>query len=449
MPQPQSLPEDILHLIIQHILDDNDDSTAPPHFYEVADSSKNATESQKCSQRTRTLRSLMLTSRHLYALVKPLFYRDIVVPQWHANKQRHITWMFYETISRNPELTAYFHRAVINTSNFKGYDQSIPVFAGRYQLAVYESLDERGSTPVELSALLGNLFFWSPNLRALTIVEINAWDALPEGGAENPLWLPGTSPLTHLTLTHCGAKEAALTSLLAWPHALKTLHYDADQGAWAMHYHEDTDEDSEEGEWTCAAFVRALRTQKGTLTELLLTRKTPECERMYMGPRIDLSEFSSLRVLKIFEVFLTGVEPEEHAWRGLPPSIELLEVFYDDASYQGIRLFEGYPEDRFSEEDQAYGEYEDEDEDREHRAEVEVEEWWDGLWLSRLLVERVMGGFPELKTVRVYTTEGEPGSWFNQNHERKRRLWKLPQCVKDSARQADVKVEVWLSARDY
>ncbi|KAL3492300.1 hypothetical protein BJX62DRAFT_236332 [Aspergillus germanicus] len=446
MPQPESLPEDILHLIIQHILNDKDDSTNPPLFYEVAKWSKKATESQKCSQRTRTLRSLMLTSQHLYAFVKPLFYRDIVVPEWHIGKQRHVTWMFYQTL--NAELTQHIHSAVINTSHFKGYDPSIPVFAGRYQLAVYESPDERGSNPVELSALLGTLLFWSPNLRKLTVVEFNAWYALPEGGTENPLWHPGTSPLTHLGLMDCGAKEAALTSLLAWPRALQTLHYDADQGACAMHYHEEPEEE-EETEWTCAAFVRALRAQKATLSELLLTRKTPECERMYRGPRIDLSEFSALRVLKIFEVFLTGVEPEEHTWRGVPPNIELLEVFYDDASYQGVRFFEGYPEDRFSDREQAYSEYEDEDEDRDRRAEVEVEEWWDGLWLSALLVERVMGGFPSLKTVRIYTTEGEPGTWFNENRERKRRLWKLPRCIKDSARQADVKVEVWLSARGY
>ncbi|CEL06537.1 hypothetical protein ASPCAL09710 [Aspergillus calidoustus] len=441
MPQPELLPEDVLHVILQHILHDHDHdvSPTPPHFYNVADWTEAATKSQKCPQRTRTLRSLMLTSRRLYALVKPLFYRDILVPQWNIEQGKHVTWTFYQCIARDPALRDLIHSAVLNTDHFRGYDLSSPVFAGRWQLAVYESPDERGSTPGELAALMETLFFKCANLRRLTVVEFNAWNALVDEDSETGFrFRPRTSPITHLTLAKCGAKERALTSLLAWPRALQTLHYDANQSAWAFHYDEEEDE---EAEWTCAAFVRALAAQKSTLTELSLTRQTPDHERMFMGPRIDLSGFARLRVLRIFELFLVGVEPADQAWRGMPPNLEVLEVFYDDASYQGIRFFAGHPA-----EDRRFDEGAEHEGDGDGEEDVDLEEWWKWLWLRALLAEQGMGRFPALKTVRVYTTESEPESGYGRGRGQSMRLWKLPRCIRESARQAAVHVEVWLGA---
>ncbi|KAJ0412971.1 hypothetical protein BJY00DRAFT_320258 [Aspergillus carlsbadensis] len=465
MLQPESLPENMLQSIIQHILHDyndhhdDDSSTDAPRFYTIAKRTESATTSQKCPLRTRTLMSLMLTSRHLYTAVKPLFYHHILIPHWNIEKGRHVTWTFYECITRdrNPDLdrdgdrgfTQYIHSATLNTAHFKGYryDPSTPVFGGRWELAVYESSDERGTTPGELAALMGMLFFSCPNLRRLSVVEFNAWGPLEEQEITDDTtgvrfrFRRGTSPVTHLTLANCGAKEAALTSLLSWPRALETLHYDARQAAWSLHYRgtadgsedeEEEEEEEEEAEWTCAALVRALSSQKGTLRELTLTRQTPDCERMYMGPRINLSEFAALRVLRIYEVFLVGVEPGRQAWRAVPPNLEVLEVFYDDACYQGIRLFGVYP-----------------GEDLDLRDDVELHRWWEGLWLNELLVQRGLGRFPALKTVRVCTTENERGSWHGRSGERTMRLWELPLCIRDAAREADVHVEVWLNAPDH
>ncbi|KAL3462815.1 hypothetical protein BJX64DRAFT_258631 [Aspergillus heterothallicus] len=439
MVQPEALPAEILLLILQHIRTDRQQS--PPTFFDLADWTKDATESKRCSERTRTLRSLMLTSRHLYALAKPFFYRNILVPQWNIRKRKHLTWQFHQSISRNPELTQYIHSAIINTAHFKGYDPSIPVWGGGWQLAVYPTPDTSGSTAPELCALLRALFFTSPHLQHLTIVGFNAWDALLNAagaGAGAPELLPtGTSPLTHLTLPKCGAKEPALASLLAWPRALQSLHYDAVTVAWGSHYHEHARSPSEEAPWTSAAFVRSLQLQKASLTELSITRPAPEHEGLTEGPRVDLSGFPALRVLRTLDVFLVGTEDAVDAWRGLPPHLEVLEVFYDDTGYEGGRLFEGYPaDDGFVEGDeQGHGGVD----------EAELEQWWRWQWLRALLEQRAAASFPNLKTVRLYTPEDEPGHWDDRDGRGKGRLWALPRIIHDLATQAGVEVEVWIN----
>jgi hypothetical protein len=168
-----------------------------------------------------------------------------------------------------------------------------------------------------------------------------------------------------------------------------------------------------------------------------------------MGPRIDLSEFRALKVLRIIHLFLVGVEESDQAWKGLPPDLEVLEVFYDDTGYETGRLFDGHPaedDSPFSDEEDAYQEDEEEMGERLAQAEEDLEEWWRGQWLCALLVQQAAGRFPKLKTVRLYTPESEPGTWLKQDRETKIRLWTLPEFIQDLAREAAVKVEVWLCA---
>lgn len=76
--------------------------------------------------------------------------------------------------------------------------------------------------------------------------------------------------------------------------------------------------------------VRTLQPQKTTLRDLTLTRPWLEHEGLGNGPRIDLSDFTALTTLRIYQVFLCGEEDPLEAWRSLPRSLERLEVFYDD-----------------------------------------------------------------------------------------------------------------------
>ncbi|KAL4924590.1 uncharacterized protein BDV17DRAFT_274094 [Aspergillus undulatus] len=460
-------PDDILFLIIQHL--HNDRPKASLRFWDIAYWTEDATWPQEFSDRTKTLRSLMLTSGHLYSLVRPFFYRNVLVREWSVEKQQHITWTFYQTLNRDPELAQYIHSAIISCRNFEGYDPGIPVFAGQWEVAHYELPDPNGTTPAELSKLLVTLFFRCRNMQSLTLFEFNAWEALELDSTENNNDLSsigsGTSPITHLTLTRCGAKESALASLLSWPKALKSLHYDANQGAWGMHYGyeydqdqdqnqtAETSDDDEEGggggvedaEWTCAAFVHALQPQKHSLTELILTREDPAHEGLFVGPRIDLSDFKALTALRIFELFLQGVEDPSDAWRGLPPNLETLEVFYDDIGSRHARFFYEYamPELGFSS-----GDEEESDSDAEREVEID-DQWPGGQWLRALLEQRKEGKFPDLKTIRVYTPEWEPVLRRGQRRRKETHLCMLPETVRDLASEGGVEVDVWIVKERY
>ncbi|KAL4874716.1 hypothetical protein BJY04DRAFT_224699 [Aspergillus karnatakaensis] len=442
MAHPHYPPDDILHLILQHIY--NDRPKAPIPFWDLAEWCKDATQSQTSSRRTRTLKSLMLTSRHLHSLVNPLFYRNVLVRKWSVERQLHLTWKFYQSLKHNPELASYLHSAIINCSNFDPYNPQIPVFAGGYQAVHYGHLDPNGTTNLDLSNLLTTLFC-SPNIQTLTLVEFKAWDAFQFTGT-------GTSLISTLSLMHCGAKEPALSSILSYPSTLKTLHYNANQGAWGMHY-----ENQPEEEWTCAAFVRSLQSQKHCLEELTLTREYPDHEGLCQGPRLDVSDFPALKILRLFHLFLVGLEDHADAWRGLPMGLEELEVYYDDTGM--------WPDDIWSE--RSYDDDNEEDEDTESEPESEhphyseaAENWlrtvqvtvnpeWAGSdWLRSLLRQRQAGKFPGLKVVKVYTPEQVPVLVRGQKRDETTRLWALPEAVMELAREGGVEVEVWVGLEE-
>lgn len=281
------LPDELLSAVIEDLQPDTTAATITQQtlpFYRWEEMYHRMIE-QNPSQQLKTLHSLLLTSHRLNRLVQPIFYRDICVrDSFGKNRLHDLKW----TLEKDPSLKEHILSACIPCN------ESI--------VEVYE-------------------FFWLPNIETLSILKFNDWEPLL---FDNDSHI-GTSPLKFLNLIACGAHEEALAAVLSWPAALEVLHYDAEQGEWDGHY-----EGHPMKEWTCAAFVRTLYPQKATLRELTLTRPPLVHEGLGNGRRIDLSDFDALTTLRIHHVFLCGIDDRQEAWRALPRSIEVLEVFYDD-----------------------------------------------------------------------------------------------------------------------
>jgi hypothetical protein len=148
--------------------------------------------------------------------VKPFVYRRVFVRGGDESPQK-----FYDTIVRNPRLLDRLNCVVVGCT---------------------------GVDTFELSRKL----FWARSLRKLSLVEVD-WidprhklnhdysgddddDEYEDEDEDDDEDLIETSPLEHLELVRCSADGAALSKLLNWPYALKTLHYDVSHEAWARHY---------------------------------------------------------------------------------------------------------------------------------------------------------------------------------------------------------------------
>ncbi|KAJ5866651.1 hypothetical protein N7534_001204 [Penicillium rubens] len=133
------------------------------------------------------------------------------------------------------------------------------------------------------------------------------------------------------------------STLLSWPVALKTLYYGIDKREWRLNYLFQLKRTL----WTRAVFMRALQRQKATLVELTLARLWDDEDYLRNGPHLDLSEFTSLKTLRICHTFL-GVNSHApcEAWEGLPHSLEVLEVSYDDTD-RALFVWANYKYDRF------------------------------------------------------------------------------------------------------
>ncbi|CAI7595587.1 unnamed protein product [Penicillium glandicola] len=252
-------------------------------FYERGEAYR-YTIDQRPSPSVKDLQSFLLATYRMNGLLlQSMFYRDILVSRDENNPSRlqQLNW----TLEKNPSLQEHIISA---TMSCHGSIHDI------------------------------NLLFWSTNIQALTILDFND-DGSQEWEDNSHI---GTSPIKCLRLIDCQATKENLTTVLSWPAALKTLHYDAD---WDGHYGDDPADN-----WTCAALVHALQPQKKTLVELTMTRPMLQYGGLGLCPRIDLSEFTSLKTLRIYYVFLRGCDKRHGIWKGLPNSLGVLEVFYDD-----------------------------------------------------------------------------------------------------------------------
>ncbi|KAK4861253.1 hypothetical protein LT330_004169 [Penicillium expansum] len=343
----------------------------PLLFSELGDAYRYVIEHDQ-SPSVKDLRSFLLATYPMNSLLlQPLFYRDIFIRRYGRIGEPVPLQQLNRSLEKNQSLKEHIISATIPCND-----------------SIYDI----------------HQFFWLPNIQTLTIHKFSDWEPLE---FENNAHL-GTSPVKSLRLIDCGAHEEALTALLSWPAALETLHYDADQGEWDGHYG-----DEPANSWTCAAFVRAMKSQKATLTELTLTRPPLVHEGLGDGPRIDLSEFTSLKTLRVYHVFLCGWDDPIGVWKGLPRSLEVLEIFYDDTDLTKF-LWEGH--------DSPY----------------------DTLILDLIQHKRVH--LPHLHTVNIHSPEGifdpETDEYLPAG------LWTLPSSLAREAESAGVKLSVWLGYQD-
>ncbi|KAJ5167568.1 uncharacterized protein N7482_006349 [Penicillium canariense] len=355
MAQLLDLPDELIFLVVDYLQADATQTALP--FYEWGDAYRRSLE-QNLPKRIKDLRSLRLVSARLNNLLKPIFYRHICIRgnRLPSKPQDQLNW----SLENDPTLEEFIVSAIVGCND-----------------SIYDLYR----------------FFWFPNIQALSILRFNDWEPMEFEDDSHV----GTSPVTALNLIDCGAHEEALAAVLSWPAALEVLHYDVEQAEWEGHYG-----DGPAKSWTCAAFVRTLQPQKATLRELTLTRPWLVHEGLGNGPRIDLSDFTALTTLRIFQVFLCGEEDPLEARRSLPRSLEELEVFYDDWELT-----------RF-----------DEDE-----------------FLRGLLAHK-KEHLPYLRTVSINSPEQ---TWDSDTEERKPAgPWTPPSPLARAFKTADVNLEIWL-----
>ncbi|KAJ5145783.1 uncharacterized protein N7515_000347 [Penicillium bovifimosum] len=367
------LPNEVILEIIDYLQTDTKQIELP--FYKLGDAHRYVIDHNP-SQRVKYLHSLLLASRRLNSLLTPIFYRDIFVREYGRVGEKIPLEQLKWTLEKNSSLEEHIVSAIIPCGS-SWRDRSIrDVFH----------------------------VFWFTNIQSLTIHWFKDWEPMQFEDNSHV----GTSPVECLRLIDCGAHEEALATVLSWPAALKVLHYDADQGEWDGHYG-----DEPAKSWTCAAFVRTLRSQRRTLEELTMTRPWLEHEGLGNGPRIDLSEFTAIQTLRIYHVFLCGWDDPTGVWKVLPPNLEVLEVFYDDRDLTQF-LWEG------------------------------DEEQYDTFLLD--LIRNKRAHLPHLRTVTIYS--------FDQVYDPEREeelpagLWTLPSSLAREAEAAGIKLDVWLGYPD-
>lgn len=364
------LPAEVILAIVDYL--QMGTKQEPLLFQDLGDAYRYAIEHDP-SPSVKDLHSFLLATYHLNGLLlQPLFYRDIFVRRYGRVGEPVPLQQLNRSLEKDPSLQEHITSATVPCDD-----------------SIYDI----------------HQFFWFSNIQTLTIHKFSDWEPLEFANNSHI----GTSPVKCLRLIDCGAHEEALAAVLSWPTALKTLHYDAEQGEWEGHYG-----DEPAKSWTCAAFVRTLQPQKTTLAELTMTRPPLVHEGLGNGPRIDLSEFTSLKTLRIYHVFLCGWDDPYGVWSGLPRSLEVLEVFYDDTDLTNF-LWE-------SDELPPY----------------------DPFVLD--LIQHKRTHLPYLHTVTIRSPKAvyDPET----DEELPAGLWTLPSSLAREAESAGVKLNVWLGYRD-
>lgn len=293
------LPDELILVIVNYVQAEKGRRDLP--FYKRGDLFASATQ-QDPPQQKEDLRSLYLVSRRFHRLLKQKYYENICVRE--DSFHNYPLDRLKRTLRDEPNLQNFIVSAVV---------------------------------PCKTSLYDFFCFYWFPNIQTLSILRFNAMDSLENKSGLRKFM--GKSSVTALNLIRCGAHEEALATILSWPAALEVLHYDAEQGEWDGFYGDGTARS-----WTCAAFVRTLQPQMGSLKELTLTRPWLDHEGLFNGPRIHLRDFTALITLRIYQVFLCGEDDPLEAWRSLPRSLEELEIFYDDwdlTTFQGDEFLLG------------------------------------------------------------------------------------------------------------
>ncbi|KAJ6120828.1 hypothetical protein N7523_005108 [Penicillium sp. IBT 18751x] len=373
------LPNEIVLLIVEYLQAGIQQDKVQVPFYRLANAHSYAIDHDP-PRIIGYLRSLILLCRRFHALLTPILYRDILVRDYAlggATRPRdQLNW----TLEQNPVLDELINSAFISCAGPHD-DRSI------YRLVP---------------------FFWYASMHTLTIHQFNDWAPLEFDDDSHV----GTSPVESLRLIECGAHEEALAAVLSWPAALRYLLYDVEQVEWFGHIG-----DEPAKEWTAAAFVRTLQSQKSTLEELVMTRPRLDHEGLGNGPRINLSEFTALKTLRIYHVFLCGWDDPFGVWRDLPPNLEVLEVFYDDTDL--TRFQNEYVPERYD------------------------------TFLPDLIRHK-RTHLPRLHTVTIYSPE-RPDAFDDEGQDEQEdlpSLWELPPSLASETEAAGINLKVWLGVDD-
>ncbi|KAJ5502921.1 hypothetical protein N7463_005795 [Penicillium fimorum] len=367
------LPPEVI-LSIYEYLQMNTKQT-PLLFYEYGDAYRYVKDRDPPPS-VKSLHSFLLASDRLHRrFLQAIFYRDIFVPSrdyFSKNGAKNTPLQHLDrTLKEDPSLQEHIVSATIPCEDVVDFRE----------------------------------FFWFTNIRNVTII-----------GSRDGYWDPwkpednfhiGTSPIECLRLISCEADEKALTNIFSWPAVLKKVHYDFDQSGWECNCGK-----CGVPPWSCAAFVRSLQSQKGSLEELTMTRPPLEHEGLGDGPHIDLSEFTALKTLRIYHVFLCGLG-HNSLWESLPHSLEVLEVYYDDL--QIIEYLSGA--------------------DKESSCH----------FIPGLIKHKRLH-FPHLHTMIIHSSEGVPE--LETQMEWTLGLWTLPPLLAQKCDEVGVKLNVWLGSRE-
>jgi hypothetical protein len=372
MANLKTLPEELIHHIVSFL--SSASSSRPKHLSFHAWADDYSADPATPDEGTSSLLALTYTSRRLNELISPHLYHTIRIP-----KSRDI-----------PRLELLAATLAADTGlAFSVQDVSIT--------------GENSDSPWRLLP-----FFFLENINTLTVYNFRGWNRLEweddEDEVDENTRISATSSVRVLRLLNCGAHEPPLAQLLAWPKALEELHYDVDQLEW-----EGTYEGRAPISWTCDAFVRALQPQKLNLKTLTLTRPPLIHEGIFNGVRISLVDFTALTTLRIFHVFFCGWDAGRDAWMGLPPNIEVLEVFYDDTELSTF-----------------------------------VANNDDGEWLDELAVKKRGGFYPQLRSVCVRTMEEIYGG---DDNEVVTDSWSIPTSLAHTFEELGIELRVILGVK--
>ncbi|KAJ5170835.1 uncharacterized protein N7500_003618 [Penicillium coprophilum] len=363
------LPPEIILMIAEYLQIDS--KQTPLLFYEHGEAYESLMARNPPSS-IRNLHSFLLATKSLNSpLLLEIFYRDIFVPGSKGHGANSSLRSLNRSLEEKPSLQEHIISAII---------------------------------PFEDDTDIRHFFSFT-NIREITIREMYNCDwSLFKSADDSHI---GTSPVECLRLINCEATEETLTDIFSRPAALKKLHYDVEQAGWECGCGECGIQP-----WSCAAFVRALISQKASLEELTMTRGPLVHGGLGNGPRINLSEFPNLRTLRIYHVFLCGWD-DRCVWETLPPNLEVLEVYYDDLKLPHYLFWaQELPDDSYI---------------------LDV-------------IRHKKSHFPNLNTMNLHSSEGVPEP--EDDREWSDGWLRVPPLLAHEADSAGVKLNVWLGSRE-
>ncbi|KAJ5365377.1 hypothetical protein N7517_008263 [Penicillium concentricum] len=344
------LPAEVILSIAEYLQIDT--KQAPLQFYEYGDA-YGYVKDHDPPPSVRNLHSFLLAANRPYSrFLQEMFYRDVFVPGRLNHSEKGAKNCPLQLLDRTLKEDPSLQEHIISAT-----------------------------IPCEDSIHFGQ-FFWFTNIRELTIIGsyTGDWDPSFEGDSHI-----GTSPVECLRLISCEADEEALTTIFSWPAALKK-------------------------------FTSMLNKAHG-----IAVAGTAESRRGHVlhlglgdGPHIDLTEFTALKTLRIYHVFLCG-EGHPEPWQSLPRSLVVLEVYYDDLRIgEYLSGADRAPLDHF----------------------------------IPKLIQHKRSHLPNLHTMIVHSSEGTSDPELSTSSDWTVGLWEVPPLLAQVCDEAGVKLNVWLGSEE-